>query len=44
MGRFESATLWTLERGTRKNNNEKERNDMTENFIGKKVIVRGDRS
>ena len=29
---------------TNKINNEKERNDMTENFIGKKVIVRGDRS
>lgn len=27
-----------------KNENEKEKIDMTENFIGKKVIVRGDRS
>ena len=29
---------------TNKINNEKERKEMTENFIGKKVIVRGDRS
>lgn len=29
---------------TNKINNKKEKIDMTENFIGKKVIVRGDRS